>query len=86
MEDCSPEPDSQQLYYVCVHLRHQYMETKLRQLISLAEAQKALEAHGCKFSVTNLSIIPHTLGILTTKFAHCTNFLSITVNPQLSEL
>ena len=35
------------------------------QLTSLAEVQKALEEHGCKLSVTNLSIIPYTLSILT---------------------
>ena len=36
------------------------------QSTSLAESQKAVEAHGSKFWVTNLSIVPHTLGTLTT--------------------
>ena len=35
------------------------------QSTSLAESQKALEAPGCKPWVTNLSIVPHTEGILT---------------------
>ena len=43
----------------------------LHQLTSLAKSQKALEAHGCKRWVTNLSIIPHTLGILTAKITCC---------------
>ena len=34
---------------------------------SLAESQKAVGAHGCKFWVINLSIVPHTLGMLTAK-------------------
>ena len=33
-------------------------------MTSLDEAQKALEAHGCKLSVTNSSITVHSLGIL----------------------
>ena len=36
----------------------------LHQLISLNEAQNALEAHGCKLLVANLSIVPHTLDTL----------------------
>ena len=40
---------------------------------SLPEAQKALEAHGCKLLVTNLSIVPHTLGILTANITGCIN-------------
>ena len=32
---------------------------------SLAESQKAVEARGCKPWVPNLSIVPHTLGMLT---------------------
>ena len=43
----------------------------LNQLTSLAKAQKALEAHGCKPWVTNLSIVPHTLGILTANITCC---------------
>ena len=41
------------------------------QSTSLAELQKALEAHGYKPWVTNLSIIvPHTLGILATSITY----------------
>ena len=39
--------------------------THVHQSTSLNEWQKALEAHDHKFWVTNLSLIPHTLGILT---------------------
>ena len=38
----------------------------MNQVTSLAESQKAAEAHGCKPWVTNLSIVPHALGIRTT--------------------
>ena len=38
---------------------------KLKQSTSLVELPKTLEAHGCKHWATNLSIIPHTLGIPT---------------------
>ena len=72
-------------YYTHLHLRlplsfytsrtEHDIETKLTSVNSLAEAQKALEARGCKFSVTNLSIVPHTLGILTTNITCCINFL-----------
>ena len=41
------------------------------QSTSLAESQKALEAHGCKPWLTNLSIVPHTLGILTANITYC---------------
>ena len=41
---------------------------------SLAEAQKTLEAHGSKPWVTNLSIVPRTLGILTANITCCTIF------------
>ena len=83
---CSPEPPSQQLYYTCFHLRLQVFMThkrnmiwkpNLHQSISLAEAQKALEAHGCKFSVTSLSIVPHTLGILSTNVTSWINFFEL---------
>ena len=45
----------------------------LHQLTSLTESQKALEAHGCKPWVTNISIVPHTLDILTsnTRITYC---------------
>ena len=41
------------------------MERTVHQSTSLTESQKALEAHGCKPGGTKLSIIPHTLDILT---------------------
>ena len=41
----------------------------------LAESQKALEAHGCKSWVTNLSIVPHTLGTLTANITYCIQLL-----------
>ena len=37
---------------------------------SLSDSQKALEAHGCKPWLTNLSIVPHTLGILTANITY----------------
>ena len=43
----------------------------LHQSILLAEAQKPLEAHGGKFLVTTLSIVPHTLGILPANITYC---------------
>ena len=43
----------------------------LLQSTSLTEAQKALEGHSCKHSVTNLSIIPHTFGLLTANVTCC---------------
>ena len=47
------------------------METKLTPSTSLTESQKALKAYGYKVSVTNLSIVPHTLGILTANVTCC---------------
>ena len=43
----------------------------LHQSTSLAKSQKAVEAHGCKPWVANLSIVPHTLGILTANITYC---------------
>ena len=43
---------------------------------SLAESQKALEAHGCKPWVTNSSIVPHTLQCLWNSSTTRTPFLS----------
>ena len=37
----------------------------------LSPSQKALEAHGCKPWVANLSIVPSTSGILTTNSTYC---------------
>ena len=52
----------------------------LHQSTSLVKAQKALEAHGCKFSVTNLSIVPHTLVILTANVTYCINFFELLIS------
>ena len=42
---------------------------------SLTKSQKAVEAHGCKPWVTNLSIVPHTLGVsYTSRFLRRTIF------------
>ena len=43
----------------------------LHQTTSLFEVQKALEAHGYKPCVTDLSIVLHTLGILTADITFC---------------
>ena len=43
----------------------------LIQSTSGAESWKAVEAHGCKPWVTNLSIIPHTLGLQTANTTYC---------------
>ena len=43
----------------------------MHQSTSLVELQKALEAHSCKPSVTNSSIIPHILGTLTANITYC---------------
>ena len=44
--------------------------------LSLAESQKkTLEAHGCKPWVAKLSMVPHTLGILTANVTYCVIFL-----------
>ena len=42
----------------------------LRHSASLAES-KTLEAHAYKLRVANLSIVPRTLGILTTTVTYC---------------
>ena len=65
------------MYYACIptitrETEHD-METNFHQSTSLAEPQKALEAHGCKPWVTNLPFIPDTLGtcILPTNITYC---------------
>ena len=40
---------------------------KLTSSTSLVGSQKVLKAHGCKPLVNNLSIVPHTLGVLIGK-------------------
>ena len=37
----------------------------------VAEGYYRIEARGCKPWVTNLSIVPHTLGILTANITYC---------------
>ena len=59
--------------FFITHERNMTRRPKLHQSISLAEARKALEAHGCKFSVNNLSTVPHTLGILIANVTCCIN-------------
>ena len=64
---------SNTILHVCVHLKlvkgiiarksSMIWIWNLHPSTSLAESQKAVEAHGYKPSVTNLSIVPHTLGI-----------------------
>ena len=46
----------------------------LQQSTYSAKLQKALEAHGCEPWVTNISIVPHTLGILTKNITYCYYF------------
>ena len=68
------------LYYVWVHsglvkafTTHQpnmILRQNLHRLLS-SSCRKALEAHGCKPWVANLSIIPRALGILTANIAYC---------------
>ena len=48
-----------------------YMEMKLTSITSLAEPHLAVEADGCKSWVNNLSILLHTLSILTANTADC---------------
>ena len=54
--------------------RNMILKQNLHQLISLTKAQKALAVHSCKPWVTNLSIVPHMLGILTTTVICCSIF------------
>ena len=56
----------------------------LYQSTSLAELPKVVEAQGCKPCVTNLSIIPHTLVILTENVTYCIVFLEYVNEPQVN--
>ena len=56
----------------------------LHKSTSLAESQKALEAHGCKPWVTNLLIISHTLGILTANITYCVILLEYVNKSQVN--
>ena len=47
------------------------IETRLRSIDFSCQAQKVLEVHGCKPSVTNSLIVLHRLGILTTIVTCC---------------
>ena len=68
------------ILYVRVHMRlvkvcitHDpsiIFKRNLHQSIYFTKSKKLLEARGCKPWVTNLSIIPHTLGVLTTNIAY----------------
>ena len=55
------------------------------QLTSLAKSQKALEAHGRKPWLTNLSMIPHTLGMLTANITYCIILLEYVNESHSSE-
>ena len=56
----------------------------LHRSTSLAKLHKSVESHGCKSRVTNLSIIPHILGILTTTIIYCIMFLDHVNEPQMN--
>ena len=56
----------------------------LRQSTSLAKSWEALEVHGCKPWVTNLSIVSHTLGILTANITYCIVLLKYVDESQVS--
>ena len=43
----------------------------LHQSTFLSESQKALKVHRCKSWITNLLIVPHTLGTLTANITYC---------------
>ena len=61
------------------------MEMKLtHQSTSLAEFRKALEADDCKPWVTNLSMVPPILGILTANIAYCIILLEYVINSQVN--
>ena len=56
----------------------------LHQFTCLTESQKALEVHGCKLWETNLSIVPHTLGLLTANVTYCIVFLEYVHESQVN--
>ena len=68
------------LYYKRVHLTliQVFMTRKpniiwklnIHQSTTLTESRKTIEAHGRKPWVTNLSIVPHTLGVLFTTISY----------------
>ena len=61
------------LYYTRVHLRQRNVvwRRNSHQSTYLAKTQTVLKADGCKPWVTNLSIVPYTLGILTANVNCC---------------
>ena len=52
------------------------MEMKVTSIDFSRQVTETLEAHGCKPQVPNLSIIPHTLGIVCNSYTMPTRFLS----------
>ena len=48
------------------------------------DLQKAPEAHGCKPWITNLSVVPHTLDILTENIAYCIVLLENITKSQVN--
>ena len=60
------------------------METKRTSLTSLAKVKVGPEAHGCKPWVTNLSMVPHTLGILTASITYCIILLEYVSKSQVN--
>ena len=59
----------------CMVINHSYhMHIHLHQSTPLTEVQKALESNGCKLSLINLLIVPHTLGTLTANITCCIIF------------
>ena len=57
---------------------------KLTPIISLDELHLAVEAHGCKSWVNNLSNVPHTLGILTANSTDCIMLLNCINGSQVN--
>ena len=60
------------------------METKLTSIDFSRRGAEGFRSHGCKFSVTKLSIVPHTLGILTANVTCCINLLWIINQSQVN--
>ena len=74
---------------VCVHWRliegcKTHDPNMIWKSISLAKVQKTLEAHGYKSCIAKLSIIPHTLAILTANIAHCIILLEYVNESQVN--
>ena len=52
------------------HKPNMVWKCNLHQSTSLTKSRKTRKAHACKSWVPNLSIVPHTLGILTTNITY----------------